>query len=84
MSHDYVLEIHYADADEPIRVELLGYTPDDAEAEREALIQQIEDARVVEAPLISTNLTSDPLAGAVTIEVDRVSSVDLLDKPGSE
>jgi hypothetical protein len=78
MSH-YVLEVHYGDGEAPVRIELPGYTADQAETEREALATEVEHALEIEAPLMyfAKGASSGP-DGGVPIDPARVTSVDLV------
>jgi len=76
---DYALEVHYADGEPPIRIELPGYRAEGAETARESLIQEIEHAVEIEAPLMYwAPADSDPEAGAA-IDPAKVTSVDLIE-----
>jgi hypothetical protein len=75
----YALEVHYGDGEPPVRIELPGYRVDDAETARESLIQEIEHAVEIEAPLMYWATTdADPQAG-VPIDPSKVTSVDLIE-----
>ncbi|MDT4932749.1 MAG: hypothetical protein QOK11_641 [Pseudonocardiales bacterium] len=78
MSH-YVLEVHYGDGEAPVRIELPGYTPEQAETERQALATEIEHALEIEAPVMyyAKGRSSGP-DGGVAIDPNRVTSVDLV------
>jgi hypothetical protein len=81
---DYVLEVHDGEDEPPLRIELNGYSADDAETERRALATEIDHAVEIEAPLIYSGTTgSDPDSG-VPIDPTRVTSVDLLDASADE
>lgn len=76
---EYALEVHYGDGEPPTRIELPGYRAEDAETARESLIQEIEHAVEIEAPLMSWAPTdSDPAAGT-PIDPATVTSVDLIE-----
>jgi len=76
---DYALQVHYGDGEPPTRIELPGYRAEDAETARESLIQEIEHAVEIEAPLMSwAPADSDPEAGA-SINPATVTSVDLIE-----
>ena len=76
---DYALEVHYGDGEPPVRIELPGYRAKDAETARESLIQEIEHAVEIEAPLMYwTPTDSDSEAGA-PIDPAKVTSVDLIE-----
>ena len=74
---DYVLVVHYSEADEPVTVPLPGCSPDDAEVERQALITRIDHAHEINVPEIYAR---DSQPGAdIAIDPARVTSVDLID-----
>lgn len=76
---EYALEVHYGDGEPPTRIELPGYRAEDAETARESLIQEIEHAVEIEAPLMSwAPADSDPEAGT-PINPATVTSVDLIE-----
>ena len=76
---DYALEVHYGDGEPPVRIELPGCRAEDAETARESLIQEIEHAVEIDAPLMYWAPTdSDPKAG-VPIDPAKVTSVDLIE-----
>lgn len=80
---DYALEVHYGDGEPPTRIELPGYAADDAETAWESLLQEIEHALEIEAPVMYWSpANSAPEAGAqATIDPTKVTSVDLVDSP---
>ena len=76
---EYALEVHYGDGEPRVRIELPGYGVDDAETARESLIQEVEHAVEIEAPLMYWGATdSDPQTG-VPINPAKVISVDLIE-----
>lgn len=77
---DYQIEVHYQDDTDPVVIPLVDYEPDEAEAERESVVLQIERAQSLDAPdLVLTELDYGPLEEQVTIPVNHVSTVDLSD-----
>jgi hypothetical protein len=75
----YALEVHYGDGEPPVRIELPGLKTDEAETAQETLIQEVEHAVDLEAPLMYWSATgADPDKG-VPIDPLRVTSVDLVD-----
>jgi hypothetical protein len=77
--NDYALDVHYGDGEPPIRIELPGYRAEEAETARESLIQEIEHAVEIEAPLMYwAPADSNPGAGA-PIDPAKVTSVDLIE-----
>jgi hypothetical protein len=73
----YLLQVNYGEDETPVRIALRDCTPDDAEAERQALVKQIEHAIDLTAPLIYTSAhTPDPDA-KISIDQGRVTGVDL-------
>jgi hypothetical protein len=79
---DYVLEVHYREDDEPVRVPLPGCDPDDAEVERQALITRIEHAHDLNVPEIYA--TDTPPGSDIAIDPARVTSVDLVEGDATE
>jgi hypothetical protein len=76
---DYALEVHYGDGEPSVRIELRGYRTEEAETARESLIQEIEHAVEIEAPLMNwAPPDSDPEAEA-PIDPAKVTSVDLIE-----
>jgi hypothetical protein len=76
---DYALEVHYGDGEPAVRIELPGFTADDAETARESLIQEIEHAVEIEAPLMSWSPAGAGPEAAVPIDPAKVTSVDLIE-----
>jgi hypothetical protein len=74
---DYALEVQYGDGEPPIRIELPGYRAEDAETAREALIQEIEHALEIEAPLMNWAPADDQ--AVAYINPARVTGVDLIE-----
>jgi hypothetical protein len=74
---DYALEVHYGDGEPTVRIELPGCAADDAETARESLIQEIEHAVEIEAPLMSWSPTGSD--AEVAIDPAKVTSVDLIE-----
>lgn len=74
---NYALEVHYGDGEPPVRIELPGYPAAEAEIAREALIQEIEHAVEIEAPLMSW--APSDAAEPVSIDPVKVTSVDLVE-----
>jgi hypothetical protein len=82
VSHHYVLEVHFGDDEPTVRVELPGYSDDDAEVARQTLLRSVEHALQVEAPLIYSAATdADPQAGE-PIDPTKVTSVNLIEPAG--
>jgi hypothetical protein len=74
---DYALEVHYGDGEPAVRIELPGCGADDAETLRESLIQEIEHAVEIEAPLMSWAPNGSD--AEVSIDPAKVTSVDLIE-----
>jgi hypothetical protein len=74
---DYALQVNYGDGEPAVRIGLGGCGPDDAETAREALIQEIEHAVEIEAPLMSW--APSDAAEPVSIDPVKVTSVDLVE-----
>jgi hypothetical protein len=76
---EYALEVHYGGGEPPIRIELPGCRAAEAETARESLVQEIEHAVEIEAPLMYwAPVDSDPGVGA-PIDPAKVTSVDLIE-----
>ncbi len=74
----YALEVHFGDGEPPTRIELPGCTAEEAEIARESLIQEIEHAVEIEAPMMTwAPANADPAAGA-EIAPARATTVDLI------
>jgi hypothetical protein len=71
---DYVLEVHYGEGADPIRIALHGCTPEEAEVARQDLAQEIEHAVEIEAPMMYSDLATD-----IAIDPARVTRVDLVE-----
>lgn len=80
---NYLLQVHYADRDEPILIKLSDCEPAEAEVERQALAQQIEHAAEIGAPLLYPD-SPDGAASAVALDPARVTRVDLVDAAEAE
>ncbi|HEY2175715.1 MAG TPA: hypothetical protein VGH85_18060 [Mycobacteriales bacterium] len=76
---NYALEVHYGDGEPPVRIELPGYPAAEAEIAREALIQEIEHAVEIEAPLMTWAPDNSDQAAGAEIDPAKVTSVDLID-----
>lgn len=76
---DYALEVKYGDGEPTVRIELPGCPVEEAATARESLIQEIEHAVEIEAPLMTwAPDNADPESGA-EINPARVTSVDLIE-----
>jgi hypothetical protein len=76
---DYVLVVRYGDGEPPIRIELPGCRVQDAETARESLIQEIEHAVEIEAPLMSWAPADSGWGAGAQIDPAQVTSVDLIE-----
>jgi hypothetical protein len=76
---DYALEVHYGDGEPPVRIDLPGYRAEEAETDRESLIQEIEHAVEIEAPLMYWAPTDSDAKAGVPIDPAKVTSVDLIE-----
>jgi hypothetical protein len=75
---NYALEVHYGDGEPTVRIELPGCSADEAEIARESLIQEIEHAVEIEAPLMTWAPSNSDQAAGAEINPARATSVDLI------
>jgi hypothetical protein len=76
---EYTLEVKYGDGEPTIRIELPGYRVDNAETARESLLQEIEHAVEIEAPLMSWAPDNSDSEAVTVIDPSMVTSVDLVE-----
>jgi hypothetical protein len=76
---NYALEVHYGDGEPTVRIELPGCSADEAEIARESLLQEIEHAVEIEAPLMTWAPENSDQAAGAEINPARATSVDLID-----
>jgi hypothetical protein len=76
---DYVLEIRYREDEPSLQVPLTGCTPDEAEAKRQALIEEIEHAIKLHTPPVALNDMDADLPADVQIDPARVTDVLLVE-----
>jgi hypothetical protein len=78
---DVEIVIHLRDADAPLRIALPGVPSHEAEADRQALLYDLEEARAAEAPVFSVQTKSGFPAEPIDIDPLAVTEVDLVDAP---
>jgi hypothetical protein len=80
---DVEIVIHLRDA-EPIRIALPGVPSHEAEADRQSLLYDLEQARRTDVPLFSVQTTSGHPAEPFAIDPLAVTEVDLVDVQASD
>lgn len=78
---DFEIVIHLRDAREPLRIPLPGVPDHLAEADRQSLMYDIEQARLAEAPSLSLQTTTGHPQNPMTVDPHDVTEVDLIDLP---
>jgi hypothetical protein len=81
---DYQIVIHLRDATEPTRIPLPGVPEHEAEAERQALIYDLDEARLAEAPVFAVQTKSGFPADPLAVDPQAVTEVDLTEVPAAE
>jgi hypothetical protein len=76
---DYAIEVRYGNGQPTVRIPLLGYSPDDAEVDLQAVREELRHASELNAPCVIRELSAGPLAEHVEIPVDGAIEVDLVD-----
>ena len=80
---DVEIVIHLRDS-APLRIALPGVPSHEAEADRQALLYDLEEARHADAPLFPVRTKSGFPAEPVVIDPLAVTEVDLVDVPVSD
>ena len=78
---DYEIVIHLRDSAEPTVVPLPGVPAHEAEAERQALIYDLDEARLAEAPAFEVRTKSGFPDEPLVLDPHRVTEVDLRELP---
>jgi hypothetical protein len=78
---DYELVIHLRDSDEPEHVALPGVPEDQAEAERQTLIYDLDQARLAEVPVFAVQTSSGFPAEPLMLDPHAVTEIDLIEAP---
>jgi hypothetical protein len=81
---DYVLQVNYHRDEEPLRITLHGYSPDDAETAHQALETEVEHAKTMNAPVMFSAATDDDPTAGVPIDPARVTGINLIAPAPSE
>ena len=76
---DYVLQIKYGEDEEPVRVPLVGCSPEDAEVKRQALVHAVQNGVDMHAPPVPLQQLDADLPADVTVDPTRVTDIALLD-----
>jgi hypothetical protein len=79
---DYELVIHLRDSDQPERVALPGVEEHEAEAERQKLIYEIDQARLAEVPLLAVQTSGGFPPEPLALDPHAVTEIDLIEAPG--
>ncbi len=81
---DYEIVIHLRDSAEPLRIPLPGVSEHDAEAEREALIYDLDQARLAEVPLLAVQTRSGFPRDPLPLDPHRITEIDLIEMPAPD
>ena len=76
---DYVLQVNYHAGEEPLLIELHGYSPGDAETAHQALETEIEHAKSVNAPVVFSRSTDEHPDAGIPIDPSRVTGINLVE-----
>ncbi len=76
---DYEIVIHLRDSAEPTRIPMPGVPAHDAEADRQELIYELDEARLAEVPLLSVQTASGFPSDPLVIDPHRITEIDLLE-----
>jgi hypothetical protein len=78
---DYEIVIHMREPDPALRIPLPGLSAHLADADRESLKNQIEEARLAEAPLMPIQTPSGHPAAPLALDPHLVTEIDLVELP---
>ncbi len=81
---DYEILIHLREPATAVRIPLPGLSAQLADADRESLKYQIEEARLAEAPLMPIQTPSGHPAAPLAIDPHLVTEIDLVELPVDE
>lgn len=81
---EYEIVIHLRESDEPARIPLPGVSADDAEADRQALRYEIEQARLAEVPIVMVQTKSGHPASTLNVDPHEVTEIDLVELLNAE
>ncbi|MET3808469.1 hypothetical protein ABIB25_005498 [Nakamurella sp. UYEF19] len=81
---DYEIVIHLRDSAEPARIALRGFSGIDAEAEREGLIYDLNEARSAEVPMLAVQTKSGFPPDPVRLDPHRITEIDLIEMVGPQ
>jgi hypothetical protein len=78
---DFEIVIHLRNSAEPIRVPLPDVPAHVAEADRQGLIYDLDQARLAEVPVLSVQTASGFPPEPIALDPAEVTEVDLIDLP---
>ncbi len=81
---DYEIVLHLREPDPVMRIPLPGLSAHLAEADRESLLHQIEEARLAEAPLMPIQTPSGHPCVPLAVDPHLVTEIDLVELPTDE
>jgi hypothetical protein len=81
---DYELVVHLRSSDEPERVALPGVEEHEAEAERQKLIYEIDQARLAEVPILAVQTSSGFPPEPLLLDPHAVTEIDLVVSTGDD
>ena len=81
---DYEIVIHLRESIEPTRIPLPGVSEQEAEAERQALVYDLNHARLAEVPRFTVQTQSGYPSDPLLLDPHQVTEVDLVEIPASE
>ena len=76
---DYAIEVRYGNDRPTVRIPLIGYSPNDAEIDLQAVREELRHASELNAPCVIRELSAGPLDEHVEIPVDGAVEVDLVE-----
>ncbi|MCW2494649.1 hypothetical protein [Jatrophihabitans sp.] len=80
---DVEIVIHLRDAAAPLRIALPAVPAHEAEADRQVLLYDLEEARQAEVPLFAVQTRSGFPAEPLVVDPAAVTEIDLADAPTS-
>jgi hypothetical protein len=76
---DYELVIHLRESAEPTRVPMPGVPEDTAEADRQQLLYDVDQARLAEAPVIALQTAHGFPEPSLDVDPHDVTGIDLVE-----
>jgi hypothetical protein len=80
----YEIEIHLRESVEPTRIALPGVSEEDAEADRQQLLHELDEARLVEVPVLAVQTTSGFPVEPLAVDPQDVTAVNLVESPADD